>query len=184
MEFMFGSSFPEDFTSARQYLEKALLEDSVVAMNNLGEMYRLGQGVQKDIARALALYEQGDNLGCVICGYNIGEIYRDGEGVEVDLAKAYRWFARSAERGSSHALFQLAVFQENHWTTVKHSSTVNEIYREAADQGSSEAQFAIGKFFYEQKDKDTMNTGLKYLVMAAEDGSDDAAAYLKNKHIH
>ncbi|WNG58125.1 hypothetical protein F0U59_27775 [Archangium gephyra] len=62
--------------------------EDISSCHRLGEAHRLGQGVEKDLAKAVALYQQAcsdqDARGCS----NLGVAYEKGQGVEKDLAKA------------------------------------------------------------------------------------------------
>jgi len=54
--------------------------------SNLGVMYQLGEGVGKDLAKAVELYRKacdgGDMVGCSVLGF----MYENGKGVGKDLA--------------------------------------------------------------------------------------------------
>ena len=51
-------------------------------------MYRKGEGLEKDPARAVQLYRMAAETGNVYAQVRLGDSYRQGEGVEKDLAKA------------------------------------------------------------------------------------------------
>jgi len=72
------------------------------ALSNLGELYRLGQGVEKNQAEVVRLYRLAAELGDDNAQFNLGDAYRLGDGVEKDLAEAIRWYwlATNADRNS------------------------------------------------------------------------------------
>jgi len=63
-----------------------------VALCNLGEHYRLGQGLEKDLVEAVRFYRLAAELGEDSARLNLGDAYRLGEGVEKDLAEAIKWY--------------------------------------------------------------------------------------------
>ena len=70
---------------------------------NLGVMYRDGQGVQQDYAKALNWYLKAAEQEHATAQYNIGCIYTKGQGVNQDFAKAVNWFRKAADQGFDRA---------------------------------------------------------------------------------
>lgn len=62
-----------------------------------------GEGVQKDLTRAIALYCEAAHAGDIESQFNLGWIYANGRGVARDDAAAMYLFARAAEQGHQHA---------------------------------------------------------------------------------
>uniref|UniRef100_UPI0025971FFC tetratricopeptide repeat protein n=1 Tax=uncultured Psychrobacter sp. TaxID=259303 RepID=UPI0025971FFC len=58
------------------------------AQHNLGWMYKNGEGVRQDYAKAVEWYTKAANQGNASAQYNIGLMYYGGEGVRQDYAKA------------------------------------------------------------------------------------------------
>ncbi|MDC5928278.1 tetratricopeptide repeat protein, partial [Proteus mirabilis] len=67
--------------------DKAKQGDSE-AQVNLGVMYALGQGVEKDYAKAKIWYEKSASQGNSLAQHNLGVLYNYGLGVPQDYAKA------------------------------------------------------------------------------------------------
>jgi len=55
---------------------------------NLGLCYATGEGVHKDIAKAVALWEEGTLRGYGPAKFNLGMLYFKGEGVQRNIARA------------------------------------------------------------------------------------------------
>ena len=72
----------------------------LVAANELGVLYRLGDGVPKDPAQALKWFQKAAAGGLPDAMFNIGTSYYNGDGVGIDDALAFGWFALAAEFGS------------------------------------------------------------------------------------
>jgi len=69
------------------------------AQNNLGLMYRDGQGVSKDYAEALAWFRKAAERGHPQAQFNLGNMYLKGQGVKPDRVEAKKWFTKAADRG-------------------------------------------------------------------------------------
>lgn len=73
------------------------------AQVDLGLRYIEGNGVTKDLTKALALLKnaalQGDSTGQL----ELGVMYVNGEGVAEDLREGYAWYSLSSQQGNSQA---------------------------------------------------------------------------------
>lgn len=82
----------------------------------LGSMYSRGEGVQKNTARALALfrqvraevlYQQACTQGDMDSCCNLGEMFWRGEGVKKDLGRATALFRQACGGGNARGCDQL-----------------------------------------------------------------------------
>ena len=62
----------------------------------LGYMYRKGQGVPKDDAKAVQWYRDAAKRGHTLAQYAHGVMYNNGYGIPKDDAKAFYWYRRAA----------------------------------------------------------------------------------------
>ncbi len=74
-----------------------------LAQNNLGGMYREGQGVPQDYAEAVKWYRLAAEQGHASAQYNLGSMYDNGYGVPQDYAEAVKWYRLAAEQGHASA---------------------------------------------------------------------------------
>src|SRR5262249_10184213 len=77
---------------------------------NLGQLYRLGQGIPVDLARARYWYQEAAARGNGQAQYNLGVMYENGHGVPEDPTEARAWFRRAAAQnvpGAQEALQRL-----------------------------------------------------------------------------
>jgi hypothetical protein len=98
-----------DFATAlREWIPLAEQGDAG-AQNNLGQMYRRGQGVPQDYKTAVKWYrlaaEQGDAGAQTI----LGIMYEKGRGVLQDYKTAVKWYRLAAEQGYADAQSNLGV---------------------------------------------------------------------------
>jgi len=91
----------EDFEAAFREWEPLAYQGNAEAQNMLGYMYRWGQGVEQDFAKAREWYRRSAEQGNPTAQNNLGLVYRYGLGVPKDYQKAYHWFLRAAEQGNA-----------------------------------------------------------------------------------
>ncbi len=97
----------------------------------LGDMYRAGQGVRQDYARAAELYRQaceGGNLdGC----YNLAIMYANGGGVRQDYTRAAELYRQSCEGGNADACFNLGFIYDEGLGVIQDYSLASSLYLQA-----------------------------------------------------
>ena len=69
------------------------------AQNNLGVMYENGDGVPKDLAKAVEWWQKAAAQGNAIAQYLLGRMHWLGEGVSKNHVLAYAWLNLSAAQG-------------------------------------------------------------------------------------
>lgn len=89
----------QDFSKARKYFEKACGLNNGGGCNNLGVLYRDGQGVGEDLTKATQFYSKACDLnnggGC----FRLGVLYEYGQGVEKNLIKAAYFYSKACKLG-------------------------------------------------------------------------------------
>ncbi len=73
------------------------------AQFNLGQMYRRGEGVPRDLVQARRWYEAAAAQGFDEAQYQLGVVWETGNGVPADLMEARQWYARAARAGHERA---------------------------------------------------------------------------------
>jgi TPR repeat protein len=104
------------YVKAGQYdLAIPLLEEGLVALSPLahvvyGNMLLVGEGVEADPARAIALYEAvARDFG--LAQFTLGLVYAQGIGVPQDSVKALEWFRLAESYGVNEATEQIAALE-------------------------------------------------------------------------
>ena len=77
------------------------------AQNQLGVIYKKGEGVPQDMKKAFDLYMQAAVQGLAAGQYNIGNAYYNGNGVDKDIDESFIWYKKSAEQGHTNAQYYL-----------------------------------------------------------------------------
>ena len=143
-----------DYAEAVKYFKKAAELGYTTSYNSAGVCYRIGgNGLTQDDAKAVEFYQKGADLNDPIAQDNLGCCYANGWGVKQDYAKAVFWLEKSVAGGREEAKGHLAEARSKArekgvntatTTSTKTSSGKYEKYIDAANQGDSVAQNAIG----------------------------------------
>jgi hypothetical protein len=86
------------------WYRKAAEQGSAIAQYNLGEMYRVGEGVPADSAAAASWYRKAAEQGYARAQNNLGVVYDNGDGVPQDDVLAHMWFNLAAASGFNEAV--------------------------------------------------------------------------------
>ncbi len=81
------------------------------ASNSLGLMFESGEGVARDLHRALQLYTEAARQGSADGAYNLGCLYEHGRGVKLNLAQAAQHFRVAESLGHAYAAVDLLRLQ-------------------------------------------------------------------------
>jgi TPR repeat protein len=105
----------------------------------LAATYALGQGVEKDEARASALYEHAcdmkDPPACVFAG----QMHEYAHGVAKDDARAARFYERGCDLGWAPGCYNLAIMYERGTGVPQERAKAGELYQNACAAGAHEA---------------------------------------------
>jgi len=66
-------------------------------------VYNNGDGVDKDINKAIYWFKKSVERGTSNAQYNLAIIYQYGDGIDKDNDKAIYWYKKSAEQGNQNA---------------------------------------------------------------------------------
>jgi TPR repeat protein len=99
-------------TAMREWLPLAK-QGFASAQHNIGLMYRKGQGVPQDYAKARLWFKKAAVQGYDPAQMNMAILYREGWGVPQDYAAAAEWYRMAALRGNVEGQYNLGVFYWN-----------------------------------------------------------------------
>ena len=92
-----------DYATALEEWRALAVSGDATAQAALAGLYRFGQGVAEDHARAALWYRRAAAQGGATAQLNLGDMYADGVGVGRDLVQAYLWLSLAAEQGRGWA---------------------------------------------------------------------------------
>ncbi len=83
------------------------------ALYNLGQLSRMGRGVEKDYTKARDYYQRAAEQGHVGAQRNLGTLYYFGRIGEVDPAKALDWLTKAAINGDARSQLMVGTMYYN-----------------------------------------------------------------------
>jgi len=102
-----------EYAEAVKWYRLAAEQGYAVAQFNLGNMYRIGNGVPENDAEALKLYRLAAEQGDAQAQVNLALMYHAGHGVPVNDAEAVKWYRLAAEQGDAQAQYNLGFIYDN-----------------------------------------------------------------------
>lgn len=134
-----------------------------------------GQGVTKDPAEAVKLFQVAAGQGNSAAQAYLAAAYRTGVGIEKNPAESVRWFRAAAEQGDARSQGVLASLYGTGEGVPKNLPEAAKWYQLAAEQGLVRAQANLGAMYYlgQGVPQDPV-TAYKWLHLAAQKGDPDA----------
>jgi TPR repeat protein len=135
---------PSHKKAARLSQRAADLGD-VFAMNNLGVLYKLGQGVKLDKKKAVKYYRMAADRGHAIAQCNLGQCLRLGDGVAQDDAEAFRFCKLAADQGFTDAEHNLGCMYVNGDGVARDVAEADRWFERAAAKGCEGARAMLAR---------------------------------------
>ncbi|MFA9196804.1 MAG: SEL1-like repeat protein [Aliarcobacter sp.] len=89
-----------DYEKGIKYLNLAAAKGELLAIHRLGSLYLNGCGVEKNLKKAVELYEEAADKGDMSSAGTLGKMYLYGENMKRDYAKAYKYLSRVEDASS------------------------------------------------------------------------------------
>jgi uncharacterized protein len=172
------SGAAKDQTQADVWYQKALAAANDLAARNdsdamlcLGLLYNYGDGVPKDLPKALAWYLKGAVTNDAAM-YMAGYLYQYGEGTTKDLSEALSWYRKAADAGDPDAFYAIG------WMYQKGSGVPEDMtqalawFNKAIDAGNSDAVTHLGHVYgYGVNVQQDQAKALQYYLQGASLGN-------------
>lgn len=133
-----GSSLPQ------KQLENSFDTIDPEEQYNLACKYQGGDGVPKDVEKAVYFFRNAAEQGYATAQLNLGICYYKGQGVAKDLEQAAYWYRKAAEQGDAFAQRSLGYCYQYGLRLSKDLEQAVYWYRKAAELGNSSAQGWLG----------------------------------------
>lgn len=155
-EFLYGKEDAEpDFAQALQLFQKETECVNVLAMCDLGRMYKDGLGIERDAESSFAWYEQALNgfyeIESEKCHryveYRMGKMHAYGLGTEQNYEEAAVWFKKSAVENYKYAQYSLAGQYARGQGVEKNLHMASQLYEKAALQHFPYASYELAKMY-------------------------------------
>ena len=129
-----------DHSKAFTLFEDLASTGHVKAQHMLGEMYRKGQGVPRNLQDAARWYQKAAELDYADAQYHLGLMYDEGLGVTLNDELALKWYEAAARNGVIDAQYNLALMYEAGEGATKDDSWAYAWFDVAANHGDPVAQ--------------------------------------------
>jgi len=139
----------------------------------IGKAYAKGEGVTRDLKKAVDYYRKAADQGNAKAQTNLGVLYANGEGVEKDEQVAIGLFRKAAVQGDALGQQNLAWMLTHAKSVQVNPADAIPLYRSAAEAGQLDAQIQLGQLYIKGRDgiaQDYREAG-KWFGMAAAQGS-------------
>lgn len=140
-------SIPTDFHKAFQYANMLTKSDFHPGLNFVAYCYCNGEGVKKNQAKAIELYQKAADMGNALAMKNLGYSYQHGIGVTRDIRKANELYEKASQLGIGNASFNLAQSFLNGEGVPKNLAKAQYYFQKALDQGCYAAKDILVKYF-------------------------------------
>ena len=176
-----GNGTKKDLKLAYEYLNKSISLGNIASVNLLGNMYKEGLYVKKDINKAISLYEEASLHNYVYAYNNLGKIYENNK----DYQKAFKYFEKASLLGESYALNTLGeYYRKGIYVDIdlnKAFTLYNKAIQVPIDNIYYYAYYNLAKYFYLTGDivlvKD-INKAINYLTLAGNNNIIEASILL------
>jgi len=166
--------------TAARWFRQAADSGHAWAAYRLGEMYRRGTGVPRNLELALNYLNGAAQARQPLAANTLGVMTLNGEAIGKDSAQAAQWFTIAAEQGVADSQYNLALLTFQGDGVRQNLYNALQWMRAAAANGSTKAQTAIGRLY--MTGLDTMGQDIKeakkWLGMAADKGDPEAQKLL------
>ncbi len=149
MENARNAYYEGDFLQALSIWRPLAEQGNARAQNNLGIVYRNGEGVIQDLDASRHWLLQAANQGYPRAQFSLGMMYDFGQGVVQDYGEAMRWYLQAAAQGDPDAQFNLAVLYADGRGVTKSLVDAARLYSLAAEQGHANAQNVLARMYME-----------------------------------
>jgi TPR repeat protein len=121
--------------------------DDAPAMTLLGEIYREGYAVKRNLPEAARWYRLAADRGDRQAQFALGLAYLAGSGVQQSAKNARVWFEKAAAQRHAGALYNLGVLELE--TDIRDFREVARYFQQAADLGDVDAAYGLAVLYRE-----------------------------------
>jgi len=129
-----------DLEEAVYWYRLAAEQGVTEAQNNLGVMYKDGQGVPENEKEAVRWFLQAAHLGNAMAQSNLGWMYQAGKGLRQNNDSACYWYKKAARQGHAAAQNNLGIFYRDGIGIACDTDSARYWFQEAARQGLPQAR--------------------------------------------
>jgi len=136
-----------DFNRAFQLMLPLAEGGNAQAQGFLGDMYNAGQGVARDLKKALVWWKRAAEKGEPYSQLSLGDNYAAGRGVKEDFSEAAKWWRKAAEQNIPRAQVGLGLALYQGRGIQQDKSEAAKWFLKAADQDEVQAQAMLARMY-------------------------------------
>lgn len=132
-----------------------MMYNNQFAQYRLGKVLMQGEGITKNVDKALQMLTLSAQQGNQYAQYTLGKLYLLGKEVPADYEKAREWFTQSAAQGNKYAQFFLDRIELWYRRALLSSATrllhhLGNIFREKMEPDFRRMRFTVDKKLRQQ----------------------------------
>lgn len=132
--------------SRRDYEAGETLETE--ELYNLGVAYFQGDVIEKNFAKAGAIFTQTAEAGLAQAQYSLGLFYANGTAFERNEETAFSWFVKAAAQNHAQAQFEVAQrYYYGYGAPQRDVFKAFELFEKSAQQGYTKSQLMLGMMY-------------------------------------
>ena len=116
---------------------------NATAQRMIASMYEQGDGVARDMSKAIAWYRKAAALNDDVAQFYLGYLYYQAIGLKKDYRQAFIWFSKAAQQGNADFQYNLGNLYRYGEGTKADLKSALKWYQLAASQDQSNAQFDL-----------------------------------------
>jgi tetratricopeptide (TPR) repeat protein len=122
----------------------------VAGYHNMGNHYRLGAGVKRDMDKALEWFLISADAGHAEDAYNVGLIFMQGTAkMPKDFERAYVWLDRAAKQDWAKSFGRLGILHREGLGVAPDQDRANALFARGAELGNASAMVNLGTAYRE-----------------------------------
>jgi TPR repeat protein len=168
---------------ALHYYQLADCQGCLAAKYDLGVMYFEGNGVKRNLRKAMKFWNEAADFGFPKAYWHLGKCHEEGQGVPKDSAEAFKFYKLAAQAGHPGSQVKVADFYQTGLSMKrKDLHEAAKYYEMAACNGHAGAQAQIA-CMYEQGigTKKNIDGAIEMYVRSANQGVSGAQKWLQEK---
>ncbi|KAG0274419.1 hypothetical protein BGZ95_009808 [Linnemannia exigua] len=140
----------------------------------LGNMYKLGDGVEQDYEAARYWYLKAAKQGKASGQCGVGDLYRLGLGIDFNHSTALSWYQKAVGQGDASGQCNLGLMYQYGLAVEMDYVVAMDWYLKSADQGYAPAQSRIGDLYFHGRGvpQDYSKAMERYLLGVTQDSSE------------
>lgn len=146
--YQYGLGVEKSLKQAEHYLQKAINKKYTLAYGTLGDLYQYHDIQENNLAKAIALYKQGAELGDELSEKELARAYYWGHGIEENKQKSFDIWQKYFKQGDKKLGYKLYPFYRKNIipNIAPNDKKVIELLTAAAEENHINAQGQLARY--------------------------------------